>query len=284
MQENLQKLRDNAAALNDAKATDEDMRGDRHADKRRKSEGGTAAGEAKSQTSQPDFWEPEGRGRGRGKGGGRGRKGGGKPSSSSKGTGKGAATTVEEALEQHRQMLVRLAADKREEARFKAWVWEIPTGEGNPGATAVRDALEQGAKDWQATRPDRGKHPAGEKFEILWALFADAMSALVRQTESTDQQRQAKAQLDWFKSTFRGEKGQQTSIRQFHPLGRRDRQPAGPWYWSFRIDDTFSQGRDANEDLFKFKEDEWPSGVLLRRDRGTMDQLERALQTQLRIG
>ena len=227
-----------------------------------------------------------GESKGRGRGGHRGRGGreDERPRRRAPGPEDDAPHSIGEALELHRRGLVRLFSDKRDQARCTQFIIEIPDEEQ---WAPLRKLLGDTPSIWRGKKPSSGAHPNGALHEILSKLFIDEVIGVIEATseaitaeQKTDIAKDVKYLRAWERPRpTRG--GSAMAVSRFQPLGRRDIVPQGVWRWVLSFDLQSRDGRDSHENTA----DSWfrYGGLAIRPDRGPMDGLERALQTQLRL-
>lgn len=212
--------------------------------------------------------------KGKGKGGG---SKGGRESDRSSGI-----VTVQELVELERRAIVRVMQRQREDQAHVAFIVEL-----DEALVELRGSLEDAANTWKSARPSRGPHPDGElhhvQLHILRTFVRDYYNTMELATQEDHRWMET---LRGFYNALNPEESKRdwdTCTRKFHPLGQRNRQPRGPWYWLLEFDHATKRGREAHEwvhDLLATMQNRElrVEGVTLRKERGTMDALERALR------
>lgn len=227
-------------------------------------------------------------GRGRGKGTGKG-----------KGKGKGKARDRDSAEEQHqdrssaasggvrelveleRRACIRLLQTHRESQQESNFILEIPAS-----MQVLRRELQQVSENWKIQRPPTGSHPLGKLHDLHWFLICSRWQEHMESEVETSMRQQSEAlatTTQFLRSTFIANSANEhdSVLLHCHPLGRRDRPPLeNTWFWSLAFTQHSSQGRDVHETLCEqLRLDKLYLFVQLRKDRGTMDGLERQLRS-----
>jgi hypothetical protein len=207
-------------------------------------------------------------------------KGSGKTSENQQASQEQSHGSVTDLVELTRRASIRLLQQQRETQQELNYILEIPADR-----TDLRMELQTLSEKWKGTRPSKGSHPSGNLHELHWYTVCNHWTAHLGELEAvTPEQKQP---IDFTKkflqNTFiaNGEFEHSSILRFFHPLGKRDRPPLqGTWFWTlaFRISHS-SQAREVAEDLeIYIKNGRLNGWLLLRKDRGTMDGLERQLR------
>ena len=187
--------------------------------------------------------------------------------------------TIEGRLVVQGRIIQRLAQAKREEARFQNFVVEL---EGT-----CKQKLAQSSQDSNKSRPQVGKHPQGEIYEVNWAQFAKFHTSRLGEETITIEQKEAFRLFESFVKKIKRDNildnGRNTLLRYFHPLGKRTKVPTGTWLWILVLDNTVSQGRDTHEWVLEHLGALRQVGIKIREDRAPLDNLERMLAEQLKI-
>lgn len=233
-----------------------------------------------TQDTQPGGGGKGGRGKGRGKGSRRDRDS--RTAQSGEGTSASASSGgVRELVELERRACIRLLQAQRESQQESNFVIEIPAT-----MQALRKELQQVSAQWKLQRPATGVHPLGKLHDLHWSLlrarWQEHMDSEV--DSSQPQQSVILAKTGQFlRSTFLAQSKHEhdTILLHFHPLGRRDRPPLeNTWFWTLAFTPHSSQGRQVHETLCEhLRLEEFYHFVQVRRDRGTMDGLERQLRS-----
>lgn len=197
----------------------------------------------------------------------------------------GEQSDVWSVLEDHRKLLSRVAADRRVEAQASNYVLEIPESD-----VELRTLLQNAADRWKQQRPSKGPHADGALHHVLWTVLCNKLATDLEQAECvTSEQKEAiLSQRKILECTFvhssKREAIGPTVVQEFHSLGRRPRPPeSGPWLWILKFSHSTSQGREVHETFLERMPKMQLVGVLVRKDRGTMDDLERRIQN-VRLG
>jgi hypothetical protein len=156
--------------------------------------------------------------------------------------------TIEEETSLQRRLLLRLEAERREEARAKQWVFSIPAEH-----EALRTELQKLAQEWKTKRPIKGPHPLGPMHHGQSYVFQDMLENRfqnVKDKLSKHEIEEAKKALehvaDWFDANEHGDI-KTSYMRNFNPMGRKDRVPAGDWLWIVRFENATNRGRQLQE-------------------------------------
>lgn len=194
--------------------------------------------------------------------------------------------TLEGQVELHRKMLVRLAAAKREDDKYKQFIVEVPDSHSWP---ELRNILARAPTFWREQKPLTGAHPCGAMHEFLFRQFTNwIIKDITANAETATAEQRDELKDAIYPWTFFDRKrpangtGATTIVTKFVPLGRRDQVPeTGVWRWILALDLQTTHGRDLHEQL---KEDPLSyNGLYIRPDRAPIDGLEKALQERLRI-
>ena len=203
-----------------------------------------------------------------------------------KGRGKGGEQgDVWSVLEDHRKMLSRVAADRRIMAQSSNFILEVPESDSE-----LRGLLQNAADKWKQQRPSKGPHPDGAIHHVLWTVFCNKLANDLGQSEcvTAEQKAAIESQRKLLEGTFvhssKREAIGPTVVQEFHSLGRKPRPPEnGPWLWILKFSGSTSQGRDLHESFLERMPQFQLVGIVVRKDRGTMDELERRIQN-VRLG
>ena len=175
-------------------------------------------------------------------------------------------------IELQRRACIRLLQQQRENARETQLIIEMPDT-----ATELRQQLATTYQQWKTTKPATGRHPKGEMHHVLWRCFINSCQTHISTTyeaHSTEQKTNIKKLDKLMDDSFSITNG--CNVVVFHPLGRRDKQPIGTWFWSLKFNQGLSNGRTCHE--------EWlaatffhPFNISVLPDSGTIDTAEREL-------
>ena len=176
-------------------------------------------------------------------------------------------------IELQRRACIRLLQQQRETARETQLIIEIPDT-----ATELRQQLAATYQQWKTTKPANGRHPKGEMHHVLWRCFINSCQTHISTTyeaHTTEQKIEIKKLDKLMDDSFSITNGYNVVV--FHPLGRRDKQPIGTWYWSLKFNQGLANGRTCHEDWLAatyFR----PFNIAIRPDRGSIDSIERELR------
>lgn len=192
------------------------------------------------------------------------------------------SVSLQEMVELERKALIRVLQKQREDQQHVAFIFELDTA-----LVDLRDSLEFASQTWKESRPSRGPHPDGELCHIHLHMVRKHIRAYYNtMPNDTDEDARWAETLKGLYNSFNKEDAPRewsTCARKFHPLGQRNKQPQGTWIWLLELDQTTNRGRAAHEwihDLLSTLPDHelHADGLVLRRERGTVDPLERALR------
>jgi hypothetical protein len=180
-------------------------------------------------------------------------------------------TSVEEAINAHNRLLLRMDTEQRMLRRDKQFLLTI-----QPECTALRKCLSGARERWNSTRPKQGSHPIGEIHSFLWAALIDHITRdpapCVPRDAGVFLQRTCIVRDDHVSSR----------LCMFFPLGRLT--DNNVWRYVIRFSDSTAEGRQDHESMCELVEGGdlnvtiQKHGFKFEHDKAPVDQLVRFLR------